>query len=131
MEQLAVLNPENVTEEEARDYSVREAVRAVVIDENNLIALLHVAEKQYYKLPGGGIEGTEDKATALARECLEEIGSGIEVVGEIGSFEQVWLPFQDALNVLSQNKATSAEGKDYIVPRDTVFLQAARKFIKS
>lgn len=85
MKQLALLNPENVSEEEANTYPIREAVRAVVVDENNMIALLHVAHQGYYKIPGGGIEGSEERALALQRECKEEIGCDIEVTQEIGS----------------------------------------------
>lgn len=84
MKQLLLLNPENVSGREIRNYPVRKAARAVVVDKNNRVALLHVSRKNYYKLPGGGLEGDEDKITALKRECKEEIGSDIEVIGEIG-----------------------------------------------
>ena len=50
MKDLGLLNPENVSEEEARTYPVREAVRAVVIDNEDKIALLHVSKRNYYKL---------------------------------------------------------------------------------
>lgn len=63
---------------------IREAARAVLFDENNLVPLLFVSKYNYHKLPGGGIEEGEDKLTALIRECLEEVGSEIEVIGEIG-----------------------------------------------
>ena len=82
MEQLLLLNPEYASEEEAAQYPVREAARAVVMDAENNVALLRVANKNYYKLPGGGIEVGEDRISALKRECLEEIGCSIEVVGE-------------------------------------------------
>ncbi|MEK7060014.1 MAG: NUDIX domain-containing protein [Patescibacteria group bacterium] len=164
MKQLKLINPENVFEEEVKKYSVREAGRAVVIDENNKIALLHVSKENYYKLPGGGIEEGEDKMSALKRECQEEIGCDIEVVNEIGfiveyrkifslkqisycylakvkgkkrtpnftddekggGFEQVWLSYNEALKVLVESKTISIEGKDYIVPRDIIFLEEAR-----
>jgi 8-oxo-dGTP pyrophosphatase MutT (NUDIX family) len=163
MKYLKLINPENVSEEEVKNYKVREAARAVVFDENNKIALLHVSKERYYKLPGGGLEGSEDQAVALQRECKEEIGCNIEVVGEIGSiieyrkifnlkqtsycylakvkgpkgtpdftddekengFEQVWLSYNDALKALIESKASSIEGSDYIVPRDTTFLEEA------
>jgi 8-oxo-dGTP pyrophosphatase MutT (NUDIX family) len=85
MKQLKLINPENVSEEEVKSYKVREAARAVVVDENGKIALLHVSKEHYYKLPGGGIEDGEDKMKALARECKEEIGCDVEVMGEVGS----------------------------------------------
>lgn len=85
MQELLTLNPENATPEEVADYKVREAVRAVVMNSKGEIALLFVAKENYYKLPGGGIEKGEDKMTALQRECREEIGTEVEVKGEIGT----------------------------------------------
>lgn len=84
MKELSLLNPENVSEGEAASYDIRTAARAIVVDEHNKIALLHVRKHNYYKLPGGGLEGDEDPKTALQRECLEEIGTNIEVIGEVG-----------------------------------------------
>lgn len=84
MKLIKLLNPQNVSEEEVKNYSTREASRAVVFDYDNKIALLHISKENYYKLPGGGIEEREDKITALNRECLEEIGCKIEVINEVG-----------------------------------------------
>ena len=53
----------------------RKAVRAVVFDDENKVALINVLNRSYYKLPGGGIEESESMEDALKRECLEEIGS--------------------------------------------------------
>ena len=85
MKQILFLNPENVSEDEATSYPLREAARAVVLDEDGMIALLYVSKENYYKLPGGGIEGTEDKLSALQRESVEEIGCEVEVGREVGS----------------------------------------------
>ena len=85
MKHLTIINPENVIDEEVKGYQTRVAARAIVFDENNLIALLHVSKEKYYKLPGGGIEELEDYKKALARECLEEIGSSVDIVSELGS----------------------------------------------
>ncbi len=84
MDLLLTLNPEHVTEQEGNTYATRGAARAVVLDTDNNIALLHVVNEKYYKLPGGGLESQEDPITALRRECLEEIGADIDVVGEVG-----------------------------------------------
>ena len=88
MKFLKLINPENVSEDEVKKYRVREAGRAVVVDEDKKIALLYVAKENYYKLPGGGIEDGEDKMSALKRECLEEIGCNVEVINEIGVIVQ-------------------------------------------
>lgn len=84
MKLLKTINPENVSEEEVRGYRTREAGRAVVFDEDNKVALLHVTKENYYKLPGGGIEDGEDKITALYRECQEEIGCDVDIINELG-----------------------------------------------
>lgn len=169
MKNIKLINPENVSDEEVKNYRVREAGRAVVLDKNGMVALLHVNKENYYKLPGGGVEDTEDKIIALKRECLEEIGCDVEVVKEIGTiveyrkifnlkqtshcylakvlgekgtpnftdeekengFEQVWLPYAQALEILSGSKATSIEGSDYIVPRDTAFLREAGTLVNN
>lgn len=62
----------------------RKAARAVALNEENKIGMLYVSKYDYYKIPGGGIEGKEDIKETLNRECLEEIGRHIIVVGEIG-----------------------------------------------
>lgn len=167
MQLLKTINTEDASAEEVASYTIREAGRAVVVDEGGKIALLYVSKENYYKLPGGGIETGEDKLLALFRECQEEIGCDIEILQEIGSiieyrkifqlyqtsycflakvkgekgvpdftdsekkrgFEVVWLPFQDALKTLSESKPTSVEGKLYIVPRDTTFLEEAKSLL--
>ncbi len=81
---IKLLNPENATENEVKNYRVRNAARGVVIDESNKIALLHVSKENYYKLPGGGIEDKEDHIDAFKRECLEEIGCEVEIIKDLG-----------------------------------------------
>ncbi len=166
MQLIATINPEQTTEQESKTYQIREAVRAVVTDEQNNLAILHVTNHQYYKLPGGGINPGENKLTALKRECLEEIGCEIEITAELGKiieyrkmwqlqqisycylakitgpkglasftkkeladgFQQLWLPYSDALSLVSTNQALNSEGKNYIVPRDTLILELAKKY---
>ncbi len=167
MKELVLINPENASEEEVKTYRVREAARAIIVDETGKIALLHVSKKNYYKLPGGGLDDKEDILTALRRECQEEIGCDIEVVGEIGSiieyrkfsrlkqisycyfakikgekgtphfekseledgFKEIWLSYDEATYSLAGSKATDFEGSTYIVPRDILFLQEAKKYL--
>jgi 8-oxo-dGTP pyrophosphatase MutT (NUDIX family) len=84
MKQIKLVNIENVSEEEALEYSVRKAARAIVFDDDKNIALLHATKNFYYKLPGGGIEEGESSEEALRRECIEEIGCKVEIVEELG-----------------------------------------------
>ncbi len=85
MEQILKLNPSNITDKAAANLRTRFAARGVVFDENKNVALLPVTAHNYYKLPGGGIENGEDKVEAFRRECLEEIGTDVEVIRELGS----------------------------------------------
>jgi ADP-ribose pyrophosphatase YjhB (NUDIX family) len=67
------------------NYTTRLAARAVVMDDQNKVALLHVTRDHYYKLPGGGIDEGEDPRQALERELMEEIGCKAEVIDELGT----------------------------------------------
>ena len=55
MQELILLNPENITDEEAKEYPLREAARAVIFDTDDKVGLLYVSKHNYYKLPGGGL----------------------------------------------------------------------------
>ncbi len=88
MDKIIFLNPENASEEEVKSWKVREAARGVVVDEEGKVGVLHVSKNNYYKLAGGGIDEGEDKVEAFKRECLEELGSNVEVVGELGEVEE-------------------------------------------
>ena len=62
----------------------REAARAVILDDENNVAILTVRDGGYHKIPGGGIEKGEDVKKALAREAKEEAGVQIEIIDEVG-----------------------------------------------
>lgn len=66
------------------DFHVREAARAVLLDENGEVILLRVGKDKYHKLPGGGFKQNEDARLALGRELMEEVGRKAEVLQEIG-----------------------------------------------
>jgi len=82
MQTLKILNFENATEAEIENFELREAVRAVIFDNDGKIALLKSGE--VYKNPGGGIETGESFEEALVRECQEEAGCRIKILGELG-----------------------------------------------
>ena len=60
--------------------SIRTSVKAVVVQDGRLLALESV-DKQgvWFLLPGGGQEHGETLHQALQRECLEEIGTEVEI----------------------------------------------------
>lgn len=62
----------------------RQATRAIVIRDDNKIALLNKVKKGECKLPGGGIEENEDIVEALKREIIEETGCEVEVLNKLG-----------------------------------------------
>lgn len=77
------MNP-RVDASKREEYQIRYAVRAVIFDENGCVPLLHAGVRDYYKLPGGGVDDNEDLHTALKRELEEEIGSRAKIVHELG-----------------------------------------------
>ena len=66
----------------------RKASRAIVLDENGNVALLHATKKHFHKLPGGGVEAGESIEEALKRELAEEIGCMAKNIRELGIVEE-------------------------------------------
>lgn len=84
MELIETINLEDASTEEAERYSVRKSVRAVLRNTEGNVALISIGNGAYFKLPGGGVENSEDNIAALKRECLEEIGSDIKDIHNLG-----------------------------------------------
>ncbi len=57
---------------------IRPSVRGIVI-QNGKIAMVHSLKYDYYKFPGGGIEGEESQIETLIREVKEEAGLIVKV----------------------------------------------------
>ncbi|MCL2850801.1 MAG: NUDIX hydrolase [Firmicutes bacterium] len=65
-------------------YGIRKTARAILLNDKNEILLLHARNGNWYELIGGGIDDGETLEQALHRECLEEAGAKIKVLGEVG-----------------------------------------------
>jgi TDG/mug DNA glycosylase family protein len=70
-----------------RALPLREAVRAVVLDPDDRVLLVHfrLHRAEFWSPPGGGVEWGEDDAAAIARELEEEAG-----ITEFGLGPVVW-----------------------------------------
>lgn len=77
------------TPEKWPKYRVRPGARAILYDNLGQIALMHVTNHKYYKLPGGGIDDGETELEGLKRELLEEVGAKeIEIISELGEVDE-------------------------------------------
>lgn len=66
------------------DAEPRSTARAVLKNDKDQYAVMYTEKYDFYLLPGGGIEGNEEKQEALRREVLEETGCTCETIEEIG-----------------------------------------------
>jgi 8-oxo-dGTP pyrophosphatase MutT (NUDIX family) len=65
--------------------NLRQAVRALVVDDDDRIVLVRF-DRALWAAPGGGVDDGEDDGTALARELHEELG--LELPEPLG--QPVW-----------------------------------------
>lgn len=99
-----------------RENNYRKAVRGVVFDNENKIGLINVSKHNYYKLPGGGVEGSESDEDALKRECIEELGCDVSIESEIGRIFE----YRDKINTNQESfcylaKINGEKGKSKLV----------------
>ena len=70
----------------------RESGRAIIIDNDEVILMfrrkiINGITKEYYAIPGGGIETGETKEAATIREIKEEFNLDIEILSYLGTVE--------------------------------------------
>ena len=65
-------------------YKLRKAARAILLNDEGLIALQNLTNRGFHMLPGGGFDPGETPAEACRREVLEEVGCESEIVDEVG-----------------------------------------------
>lgn len=71
-----------------KNPKLRYAARGIIKNSDGKVAVIFKAAKNEYKLPGGGIEGEENKIDTFKREILEETGCEITDIKEIGYTEE-------------------------------------------
>ena len=67
----------------------RLGARGIVVREDKKLAILHKANKNEYKLPGGGVEDGEEPKIAFVREVMEEAGCEVDNVVSLGTIEEI------------------------------------------
>lgn len=67
---------------------IQERVRAVILKDKGVVLIKTISsDREYWLLPGGGVEKGENKIEALKRECQEELGVNIKVGDLMGRFQ--------------------------------------------
>lgn len=117
---------------------MRSGVRAVIIDQGDLLVLKQVKNGEtYFVFPGGGVEEGETDTQALKRECIEEIGVRIVVGKLLLDYSQFLSPTEEvterfySCHVLSAPATDSAEFKAVRIPlSDSAALDIRPKKVK-
>ncbi len=65
-------------------YELRKNARVILLNEAGEIALQHLQNYNFYKLPGGGVDTGETIEEAAKREVKEEVGCECEIIRPIG-----------------------------------------------
>ena len=66
------------------EYELRKSARLILRNEVGEIALQHLQNYNFYKLPGGGVNVGETVEEAAKREVQEEVGCACEIIRPLG-----------------------------------------------
>ena len=113
-------------EMDKKDYSgcthtfTRNSARSIII-RNSRVAMVHSLKYDYYKFPGGGIEGEENPIDAMIRETREEAGLVVipETVREFGYVHRIQKSDSDPTEAFVQdNFYYLCNVQDEVVPQE-------------
>ncbi|MES2749560.1 MAG: NUDIX domain-containing protein [Patescibacteria group bacterium] len=65
-------------------YELRKGARVILVNDAGEIALQHLQNYKFYKLPGGGVDAGETVEEAAVREVKEEVGCDCEIIRPLG-----------------------------------------------
>jgi len=74
-------------------YEIRQAMRVVIRNDQNDIALIYVQQGHYYKLPGTLFEDDRIYLDQLKKQLLTQIGTNVQINRAIGTIKE----YRDAL----------------------------------
>ncbi len=116
-------------------YIQREAVRAVIEDTNNKIALVEGSKSGFYFLPGGGVEPGETLEEALRRECMEETGCEIGSIEKLGVITahgeedcKIRIAYCYTARAVSQNSRPEENIQVIFVPKESALEMLKKQF---
>jgi len=95
----------------------RNAVRAVIINKNNLL-MAHLEKTNVYKFPGGGKNDNETIEEALKREVLEEVGYNVKNI-----YEKIGKIIEYAIAIEGGNNVFKMESEYYLVEIENIQLK--------
>ncbi len=87
------------------NYELRKSARAILRDKNGNINLQHIKRDNFHKLPGGGVETSENLNEALKRELVEEAGCDCIIGEQIG----VVIEYRNKYNLIQISYAYVAD----------------------
>jgi 8-oxo-dGTP pyrophosphatase MutT (NUDIX family) len=66
-------------------YELRKNARVILLNSEGKMAIQHLQNQHFYKLPGGGVDAGETVPEAALREVREEVGCDCVITDTIGT----------------------------------------------